>query len=333
MYPTDDVAIICTTTDVQQQQHVKRNQIPVDIKFSVWHTFKHHIPRFCLTILIDVIAPLIIYVHLQKHIKPVYALLAAGSPPLLMMICKAVWLCTFDALGFLVFFSFVVTALVAVISRSPIILLLEKSLITVVLSFIFGVTLIPFQCCKHRCRWRPMAYYFYQDLVPTKRADVGLPDHIFPTKEDKFDTNYSRLNEETIGENLSHKQEVAQVYEWLYTNCSSFRRSSQIITSIWSIGYLLEFFVRFTLIITHFSVNKIVIYGHIILSTITVIMIALTVLCITIERKYTLAFIQRWRIQYFHTQQMQEKQQSFLNSSFSVILADSDSNCILTVDT
>jgi hypothetical protein len=245
-----------------------------------------------------------------------------------MVIFKAVWLWTFDALGFLVFFSFVITAVVAIVSRNPIIILLEKSLITGVLSLIFGITLIPFQCCKQRCRWRPLAYYFYQDLVPTTRTDIGLPDEIFNEQSEQVGVNYAHLQDEAAVEKLSHKKEVAQVYGWIYRSCSSFRLSCYIITSVWSIGYLLEFIIRFTMILVGLSVNKIVIYGHIILSSITVLMIILTIICITIERRYTLAFIEQWRIEYFNLQQKNSAQ-----TDASLIIINLDSDSVLNVDT
>lgn len=269
--------------------------IPPRKTFSVWHTFKHHIPHFLITILVDVILPLVIYMVLQKHIRPVYALLVAGSPPLFMVILKALWFCTFDALGFLVFITFAISAIVAIVTHNAIILLLEKSLVTGVVSFIFAVTLIPFHCCHHRCRIRPLAYYMYQDLVPTNRADVGLPDNIFNEEQEQVDSQYTQLQDETLTiTNLPRKQEVARVYEWIYTNCSSFRISCYLITSIWAIGLLLEFLARLLLILIHLPVNKIVIYGHIILSSITVICITSTVICITIERRKTLVLIEEW---------------------------------------
>lgn len=301
---------------------------PIKLKFSVWHTFKHHIPRFLLTILVDVILPLVIYVYLQRMIKPVYALLVASSPPLAMVIIKAVWLCTFDALGFLVFFTFVVTALVAVISRNPLIILLEKSLITGILSIVFGLTLIPFQCCQKRFRWRPLAYYFYQDLVPTKRKDIGLPDDLFQNDIEQVQFNYARLRENVSMEEFLHKQEVAQVYEWLYSHCLSFRYSCYSITSIWSIGYLLEFLTRMTLILAGFTINQIVIYGHIILSTITVLMILLTILSVTIERKYTIAYMERWRMNQLNIGQRRFSREV----SSSTMNVTCDSNCVLSVN-
>ncbi|CAM4768863.1 unnamed protein product [Rotaria magnacalcarata] len=283
-------------------------------RFSIWNTFKHHIPRLVITVLVDLICPLVLYLILQKRIKSVYALAAAGVPPFIMVIIKGIVSRTFDALGFLVFFCFVASAIAAIITRNPVILLLEKSLVTGFVSIVFGITLIPFRCCPHRCRIRPLAYYFYQDLVPTKRKDIGLPDSIFEDEQQEqlLDNQFSEMQEETLLPlpALSHKQEVAQVYEWIYRHCSSFRLSCYLITSIWSIGLLLEFLARLFLILIHLSVEKIFIYGHIILSAMTTLLIILTVLCITRERKQTLKSIETWKREYFSAQQS-----SFVNDS------------------
>ena len=308
---------------------VRSRQPAARIRFSIWHTFKHHIPRFIITILIDVIAPLLIYVLLQKRIKPVYALLAASSPPLIMVIVKALWLWVFDALGFLIFFTFAIAAVVAIVTRNAFVLLLEKSLVTCILSIMFGLTLVPFRCSRYR--WRPLAYYFYQDLVPTRRADIGLPDSLFSNEHVQTGDRYSKLKEELLTtETLSSRQEVAQVYEWLYANCRSFRLSCYSITSIWSIGFLLEFLARVTLILIFRSVSEVVIYGHIALSTITVIMLLSTGISITIERRYTLAFIERWRLAH-DTAEPSSPHRSSSDFSMASVGFNADSNCILTV--
>ncbi|UJR32949.1 hypothetical protein I4U23_020412 [Adineta vaga] len=262
------------------------------IQFSIWDTFKHHIPRFLITILVDLLLPLVIYFSLQKLIKPVYALLIAGTPPLIMVIIKGIISRTFDALGFLVFIAFLISAIVAVITHNPIVLLLEKSVITGILSIIFGLTLIPLRCFQQRFYIRPLAYYFYQDLVPTKRIEVGLPDSLFEDEHEMFDEQHE--GELTITK-LTPKQEVAQVYAWIYAHCSSFRSACYMITSIWSIGFLLEFLGRLILIVIHLKLDKIVIYGHVILTSVTIICITLTIFCIAKERKRTLRFIQQWK--------------------------------------
>ena len=315
MFPTHELP---SSLDQQSQTSPK-------MKFSIWNTFKHHIPRFLTTILVDIILPLIIYFGLQKQIKPVYALLAASSPPLFMVIFKAIWFCTFDALGFLVFITFAISGVVAIITRNPIVLLLEKSLVTGIFSLIFAITLIPFHCCHHRCRLRPLAYYFYHDLVPTNRAQVGLPESVFNNEQEQINDQYTQLNEEISSPKLSNKEEVAEVYEWIYTHCSSFRFSCYMITSIWAVGFFLEFLSRLSLIIVNLPVNKIVIYGHVILSSITVLCIVSTIICIANERKCTLRFIEQWNVE------QQQKRLPDISTSF--VTVKRNSNSVIIVDT
>ncbi|CAF1422726.1 unnamed protein product [Rotaria sordida] len=284
------------SSSIQQQNPIPSKQI----QFSIWNTFKHHIPRFLITILVDLIFPLIIYFSLQKRIKTIYILMIAGIPPLIMVIIKFILSRTFDALGFLVFIVFLISAIVGFITHNPIVFLLEKSIITGILSIIFGLTLIPLQYCQYYLHIRPLAYYFYQDLVPIKRHDVGLPNYIFENEDESINEQY---NDEHTIKKLSYKKEIALVYEWLYIHCSSFRSTCYIITSIWSIGFLLEFLGRLTLILVRLSINKIVIYGYVILSSVTSIMILLTIICIVKERKQTLRFIKQWKNDSLNVQQ------------------------------
>ena len=292
------------------------------ITFSVWKTFKHHIPRFLLTILMDVILPLVIYFVLQKHTKPVYALLLASSPPLTMVIFKAIWSCTFDALGFLVFFSFAIAGVVAITTHNPIILVLEKSLATGVLSLIFAITLVPLRCCFSHCRVRPLAYYFYKDLVPTNRSQVGLPNSMFDGEEEQIGDRYAQLRDGNLCEAKPVKEEIAEVYEWIYSHCSSFRLSCRLITSIWAVGYFLEFLTRIILIAIRLPINKIVLYGHIILSSITLLCIVSTIACIAIERKHTLAFIERWKTEFLN-----ERKRRHYRSESVIVSSPVDTTC------
>lgn len=283
-------------SSTEQSDTNSSQQIP----FSIWNTFKHHIPRFLITILVDLILPLVLYFSLQKRLKSTYALSIAGIPPLIMVIIKAILSRTFDALGFIVFIAFLISAIVAILTHNPIVLVLEKSVVTGILSIIFGFTLIPLRCSHYCFRMRPLAYYFYQDLVPIKRNEVGLPDNLFQEEPEAF---HRQNDDEVAVIKQSDKKEVAQVYEWFYTNCSSFRSTCYIITSIWSTGFLVEFLGRLTLILLHLSINNIVIYGQIILSSITVVMILLTIICIVKEREQTLKFIELWKKDQAHIEQ------------------------------
>jgi hypothetical protein len=266
-----------------------QQKTPTSTHIFAWHTFKHHLPRFVATIVVDIVLPLVIYFALQKYVNPVYALLAAGAPPLVMVIYKAVLHRSFDIIAFLVFFAFIIAGVVAVITKNPIVLLLEKSLVTAVLSLIFGITLIPFQCCHANCNLRPLVYYFYEDLLPTTREEIGLPDSLFN------DRQQTKHEDKGLLTKLTGKQEVDQVYNWIYTHCPSFRTSCYVMTAICSIGFLLEFLARLSLILMGLSVTQIIVYGDIILTLITIICIGLAVISIIQERRQTLIAIEQWK--------------------------------------
>jgi hypothetical protein len=252
-----------------------------DNQFSTWHTFKRHIPRFLMTMLIDIILPLGIFFGLQNFIKPVYAIICAGIPPLIMIIFKAIRSRTFDALGFIVIIGFIISAIVGITTQDPILLLLGQAFITGIICLIFTITLIPFYRCHYRCQLRPLAYYLYQDLAPTTRAQLELPENLFQSEKNQL--------------LVSDKHEVVKVYQWIYTNCSSFRRSCYIVTTTWSIGLAFGFLGQLILILIHLSLNIIVIYGHVILTSITILCIVLSIIQVTKERKQTMILIQQWK--------------------------------------
>ncbi|CAF1229734.1 unnamed protein product [Rotaria sordida] len=274
---------------------LEKKQTSTNTSFSIWHILKHPISRLITTILIDVILPLAMYFILQKYTKTVYALVISGVPPILMVIFKAILSRTFDALGFIVFIGFVISAIVAIASQDPIVLLFGQALVTGVICCIFAVTLIPFYRCHHRFQLRPLVYYIYQDLAPIKRTQIGLPESLFRNRQESIKGQYSKHEDESLIPKFSDKQEVSKVYEWIYTNCPSFRRSCYVITSIWSVGLLLGCLGQLILILIHLSVNKIVIYGRIIYISLIVLCVLLTIICGKRERKQRMILIEQWK--------------------------------------
>jgi hypothetical protein len=71
------------------------------------------------------------------------------------------------------------------------------------------------------------------------------------------------------------------------------------------VGFLIEFLCRLTLILVHLSTEQIVIYGNVILGVVAGICIILTIICIVIERKKTLALIKQWKEKNMNRRQRQ----------------------------
>jgi hypothetical protein len=287
--------------------------------FSIWTTFKKHIPRFILTILMDVVFPLLIYFALQKLIRPVYALIVASTPAIIMVVGKAIYARSFDPLGFLISTSFIVSAIVALLTANALVLLLEKSIVTAIFSLAFTFTLIPFQRCCRVLKIRPMVFHFYKNLFPTTAADLDLPINFNDNKYEAADMAYFELENNIETTVLSSEEEVSRAYEWLYECCPPFRQSCLCLTTLWAVGFFGEFIARLTLILMPFSVNEIVIYGHIILTSITIVCIVSTGIGLLVERRRTCQFIQRFAAYHFDA-----------NKSISIV--ESDTKQTNTID-
>jgi hypothetical protein len=166
--------------------------------------FKRNIFRgLIITTVIEIILPLILYFVLEKYIEPIYAFIAASVPALFMIILKAIWRRAFDPVGFLICVAFLVSAIVLVISHNPTILLLEKSFIMVVYSIVFAISMIPFHLCHCRFQVRPIAYYLYQNLIPTGKADIELPDSAFADEQEQTIDQNAKASRDDVKQKLS----------------------------------------------------------------------------------------------------------------------------------
>ncbi|CAF0831362.1 unnamed protein product [Adineta steineri] len=150
------------------------------------------------------------------------------------------------------------------------------------------------------------------NLLPTKRKDVGLPDDIFDDRSKSMDGQYvdgiSERRAERKAKRKADRKEVTQVYDWMYTNCRSFRCSCYILTIIWSIGFMLEFLGRLALILAHLTTKEIVIWGHVILGVVVLICGILSLICLIIERRKTLRFIKQWKDGYYYNNIRERRQ-------------------------
>jgi hypothetical protein len=292
-----------------QQQELQQH---MEVRFSLWNVFKRNIRGLSITIAIEIILPLILYFVLEKYIEPIYAFIAASVPVLLMIIFKAIWRRAFDPVGFLICVAFLTSAIVLFITHNPTILLLENSFIMVVYSIVFAISMIPFHLCHCRFQVRPIAYYLYQNLIPTVKADIGLPDSAFADEQEQTIDQNAKASRDDVKQKSPEKEEVAEVYKWIYAHCSQFRRTCYLITISFSVAFTLNFLARLTFVLIHLPINSIVIYGYAVPAVTMNICFILSGICIKIERKSTLAYIKQWKID--HLSVTQSKRRSSINS-------------------
>ncbi|CAO3685462.1 unnamed protein product [Umbelopsis ramanniana] len=129
------------------------------------------LPRIATIVIFEVGLPLGLYFGLHQPtgpLSPVWALLVAGCPPLLVVIYNIVVKFKIDGAGLLLVTGFVVAAIVAAVSQNAKVLLLEKSIITGAIGIVFLITLIPFRLTwKGRLyRMRPLTYTLSLQFLP-----------------------------------------------------------------------------------------------------------------------------------------------------------------------
>jgi hypothetical protein len=182
----------------------------------------------------------------------------------------------------------------------------------VVYSIVFAISMIPFHLCHCRFQVRPIAYYLYQNLIPTVKADIGLPDSAFADEQEQTIDQNAKASRDDVKQKSPEKEEVAEVYKWIYAHCSQFRRTCYLITISFSVAFTLNFLARLTFVLIHLPINSIVIYGYAVSAVTMNICFILCGICIKIERKSTLAYIKQWKID--HLNVTQSTRRSSINS-------------------
>jgi hypothetical protein len=185
--------------------------------------------------------------------------------------------------------------------------------------------MIPFHLCQRRFQVRPIAYYLYQNLIPTGKADIGLPDSAFPDKEEQIIDQNAKVSGDDVKQKSAEKEEVGEVYKWIYAHCPQFRRTCYLITISFSVAFMLNFLARLTFVLIHLPINSIVIYGYAVPAVTMNICFILSGICIKIERKSTLAYIKQWKID--HLSVTQSKRRSSINSLSLIGSSPSDKMC------
>ncbi|KAI9307254.1 hypothetical protein BJ944DRAFT_158403 [Cunninghamella echinulata] len=185
---------------------------------------------FGTMVVVDIALPLVLFYVLKMYISLLAALLISGIPPLLHVIVKFIYRKKVDALGCIIVFSFVLSAILSVISGDARLALLRDSTVTAVIAAAFLITLIPITT-----KWftlRPLTYLiglqFLSELPPLTWVDKN-----------------------------GEKQEQ-HILEFLWDKSRDFRMQSRIQTTSWGVTLLGEFIATLIMIESSLSVDNIV---------------------------------------------------------------------------
>ncbi|CAO3626003.1 unnamed protein product [Cunninghamella echinulata] len=230
---------------------------------------RKQILMFSLMLLIDIGAPLALYYILKNYTSELIALVISGVPPLLHVLVSFIYKRRIEVIGCICIFSFILSAVLTLISGDARIALLRDSFTTLVISLAFLLTLIPI-----RTRWiriYPLTFLVMQQMM-SELPPIEWYDDV-----------------DGIKKSLPRP-------EFLWNYMPIFPKYQYISTLVWGSCLLLEFVIKVILIeATSLSVDQIYIYGTI---SVAVLISSASVCSISLSihlRKKSLVFINEWK--------------------------------------
>lgn len=245
---------------VEQQEQIKPTRME---RFKVFESYAR--PLFIM-LFFDVGLPLAIYYILKIWLSSLIALILSGIPPLLRVFYVFWKTRHVDVLGCIFVFSFILSAVLSVISGDVRLTLLRDSTITAVISLMFFITLIPL-----KTKWftiRPIIFLISQQMMseqpPIKWVDADGVHHSLETME------------------------------WTWQNVPFYRRFCYILGAVWGSVLLGEFLAKIIMIESALDIDHIILYGNIILICIMVSMTTGTLVASHYVRKRAAVKLEIW---------------------------------------
>lgn len=241
-----------------------------------------------ITLVIDVGIPLAIYYISKRYISILIALILSGIPPLLSVIYTFIKRRRLDILGCIFVVSYIVSAVLSLITGKSNtrlnslymntyfffkkkkgdvrLALLRDSTVTALISVMFFVTLIPL-----KTRWftvRPLIFMITQQMFSNTPPLTWVDQEGKECSQPLIDFNWEHI--------------------------SLFRKFCYIITAAWSVVLMGEFIAKIIMIESTLDIDRIVLYGNIILIVVVVTMTSSTMVGSHYLRKRSRATIAEW---------------------------------------
>ncbi|KAI8876203.1 hypothetical protein K501DRAFT_289017 [Backusella circina FSU 941] len=269
-----DPSLDTNATTIDGQQHIEYAQ-PEEPKPKRTireriANFWYHSKSFLTVMFIDVALPLIIYYVLKNFVSILIALILSGIPPLLLVIYHFIKHRRLDIMGCIFVISYIVSAVLSVVTADVRLTLLRDSSTTALMSFMFLLTMIPFSFRTFRNR--PLVYLLTKEMYATAEDVEWIDAH---------------------GDKMVMKR-----IEWIWEYYRPFRKFCYIITGLWGFFLMGEFIAKVVMIESTLDIDHILLYGNIILSTVLIGMTIATSIASRNLRKGIEPFAIEWRKQH-----------------------------------
>ncbi|KAI7870270.1 hypothetical protein BDF14DRAFT_1776644 [Spinellus fusiger] len=222
---------------------------------------------FGLMLIIDIGLPLAIYYVVKMYTSILIALIVSGIPPFLNVIITFIRKRRVDILGVIFVLSFIISAVLSIVSGDARLALLRDSATTAIISGMFLLTLIPL-----RTSWikvYPLTFLIHQQAT----SELSPIQWIDETGE---------------AQSMSRS-------EWCWTYVRLYRVLNYTISALWGIFLMGEFVAKVIMIRSTLTIDQIVLYGNIIVICIVVTLCAVSLILTRRVTKIIITRREEWR--------------------------------------
>ncbi|GAA5804723.1 hypothetical protein HPULCUR_010227 [Helicostylum pulchrum] len=242
---------------------------PPPTKLERFTLFLRFIRPIVTMLVIDVGLPLAIYYVLKIWLSILVSLILSGIPPLVRVIYVFWKRRKIDILGCIFVTSFLISAVLSLISGNARVALIRDSATTAIVSLMFLVTLIPL-----RTKWftvRPLIYLISQQMM-VESPPVTWTDR-------------------------SGEEKSQELMEWIWENCKIFRTYCYVLCAIWGVALMGEFVAKVIMIQSTLTIDQVLLYGNIIVITVVLVITVGTIIASRSIRKRTTAIAAAWKLE------------------------------------
>lgn len=275
LFHQEHIGVNTETGEQQQQEHQEPYKPPTWSRRDILIAQARHL----LTLLvIDVGLPMAIFYVFRIFTTEIIALICSGIPPLLRVAYVLIRRRRIDVLSMIFVLAFVISGALSAVTGDVRVVLLRESFVTLVIGFLFVVTLIPITT--------PWFKVYPMTFLVSREMFAASPPVTW-----------------TDASGEKHSQQRS---DWLYNAIKTYRYFHLGLTAGWGFGLLVEFAIKAALIFTGVPTTQIVLYGNIVLIVIIVGMTIISTLTVFRIRKTIERLEHEWLAVYDHTAKFNE---------------------------
>ncbi|CAO3608933.1 unnamed protein product [Cunninghamella blakesleeana] len=225
--------------------------------------------NFFLAIIWSIGLPILLYHILRPYIGQVLAMIAASSPPLIIVFIRMFKDKDIDVLGIVAGISFLITGILSIAEPDEKTSAICEGIVPLLVGVFCLLSLIPIRIKSFEMK--PLIFQFVNQVIPREEEDETLTEY-----------DQKRLN----NNNDQHKKSKRQKLDYVYSHLSRFRQDMRVMTAFWGITLIIAFIIKVVVVLTSTDTSHAETIGYIVFTLAIVLMSIFTWLYTNVVKRH-----------------------------------------------